>query len=277
MTNVAGADRELTALASLLESEGEPARGLMLEHIRSFPDNRFEQLLALVPTSSPALPQLDLLSAERAVPRMQAALLEWRSSGADLENGMILLARTAYPRLNAGDIRSQLDDIARQLRPGVQWSNARNTLATLTHQMRAVHGFHGSGDDYYDPDKTYINRVLESRTGLPISLSAVYMLIARRLDLQIEGVALPGHFIACLRSGSDTLYFDPFRDGATLTLREVMGIVTGTGTAFRPEYLRPPTSPEIVRRMLSNLEAAYGRRHDAGRSELVRRYLSVLA
>jgi regulator of sirC expression with transglutaminase-like and TPR domain len=143
--------------------------------------------------------------------------------------------------------------------------------------MRDVHGFHGSSEDYYDPDKTYINRVLEHRTGLPISLSAIYILIGKRLGLDIDGVALPGHFIACLKAGSDTLYFDPFRDGVLLSLREVMSIVTGTGTAFRPEHLRSPTAPEILRRMLSNLEAAYGRRHESERSELVRQYLSVLS
>ena len=143
--------------------------------------------------------------------------------------------------------------------------------------MRDVHKFHGNSEDYYDPDKTYINRVLELRTGLPISLAAIYMLVGKRLGIEIEGVPLPGHFIACLRSGSDTLYFDPFREGTLLSLREVMGIVTGTGTAFRPEHLRPPTAPEILRRMLSNLESAYGRRHDSERSELVRQYLSVLS
>jgi regulator of sirC expression with transglutaminase-like and TPR domain len=277
MSEVTNADRELAALASLLETEQESSLGILLEQIRSFPDTRFERLLQLVPPTSRVLPQLDLVTAERAVPRMQAALLEWRSSGADLENGMLLLARTAYPRLNTDEIGAQLDDIALQLRGGLQVSGARNTLATLTHQMREVHGFHGSSEDYYDPDKTYINRVLEHRTGLPISLAAVYMLIGKRLGLDIDGVALPGHFIACLRAGSDTLYFDPFRDGALLSLREVMSIVTGTGTAFRPEHLRPPTAPEILRRMLSNLEAAYGRRHESERSELVRQYLSVLS
>jgi regulator of sirC expression with transglutaminase-like and TPR domain len=271
------ADRELPALASLLASEREPLLSVLLEQIRAFPDSRLERLMELLPPDSPALPQLDLVTAERAVPRMQAALLEWRSSGADLESGMILLARTAYPRLKTDEIGTRLDEIALRLRPTLQTSGSRNTLATFTQQMREVHGFHGSSEDYYDPDKTYINRVLERRTGLPISLAAIYMLVGKRLDLDIEGVALPGHFIACLRAGSDTLYFDPFRDGALLSLREVMGIVTGTGTAFRPEHLRPPTAPEIVRRMLSNLEAAYGRRHDSERSELVRQYLSVLS
>jgi regulator of sirC expression with transglutaminase-like and TPR domain len=277
MSDVASADRELEALVSLLETEREPTLGILMEQIRSFPDSRFERLLHLVPAASRALPQLDLVTAERAVPRMQAALLEWRSSGADLENGMTLLARTAYPRLNADDVGAQLDDLANQIRGALQTSAPRNTLATFTQQMRELHGFHGSSEDYYDPDKTYINRVLEYRTGLPISLSAVYMLIGKRLGLDIDGVALPGHFIACFRTGSDTLYFDPFRDGVLLSLREVMSIVTGTGTAFRPEHLRPPTAPEILRRMLSNLEAAYGRRHDSERSELVRQYLSVLS
>jgi regulator of sirC expression with transglutaminase-like and TPR domain len=277
MNESSATDRELQALASLLKTEREPWLSVLLEQIRAFPDSRLERLLQLLPADSPALPQLDLVSAERAVPRMQAALLEWRSSGADLESGMILLARTAYPRLNTDEITTQLDDIALRLGPTLQTSGSRNRLATFTQQMREIHGFHGSNEDYYDPDKTYINRVLEHRTGLPISLAAIYMLIGKRLGLDIDGVALPGHFIACLRAGSDTLYFDPFRDGALLSLREVMGIVTGTGTAFRPEHLRPPTAPEIVRRMLANLEAAYGRRHDSERSELVRQYLSVLS
>lgn len=277
MSDIPGTDRELEALASLLETEQEPLIGILLEQIHSFSDRHFERLLHLIPPTSQALPQLDLVTAERAVPRMQAALLEWRSSGADLENGMILLARTAYPRLNTDEVGAKLDDIALQLRRGLRFTGARNTLATLTHQMSQVHGFRGSSDDYYDPDKTYLNRVLEHHTGLPITLAAVYILIGKRLGLNVDGVALPGHFIACLRAGSDTLYFDPFRDGVTLSLREVMSIVTGTGTAFRPEHLRPPTAPEMLRRMLSNLEAAYGRRHDSERSEIVRRYLSVLS
>jgi regulator of sirC expression with transglutaminase-like and TPR domain len=277
MSDVVGGDRELEALASLLEFEQEPSLGILVEQIRSFPDSRIEHLLHMVPPTSRALPHLDLVTAERAVPRTQAALLRWRSSGADLENGVILLARTAYPRLSTHEIGAQLDDLALRLRRDVQSTNARNTLASLTQQMRDVHGFHGSSEDYYDPDKTYINRVLEHRTGLPISLSAIYILIGKRLGLDIDGVALPGHFIACLKAGSDTLYFDPFRDGVLLSLREVMSIVTGTGTAFRPEHLRSPTAPEILRRMLSNLEAAYGRRHESERSELVRQYLSVLS
>ena len=277
MSDIAAADRELEALASLLESEHDPSLGILVEQIRAFPDSRFERLLELIPPESPALPQLDLVTAERAVPRMQAALLEWRSSGADLESGMTLLARTAYPRLKTEDIKAQLDAIALQVRSNLPFTGPRHILTTFTQLMRDVHRFHGSGEDYYDPDKTYINRVLEHRTGLPISLAAVYMLVGRRLGLNIEGVPLPGHFIACLRSGSDTLYFDPFREGVLLSLREVMSIVTGTGTAFRPEHLRPPTAPEILRRMLSNLESAYGRRHDSERSELVRQYLSVLS
>ncbi len=277
MSDIAAADRDLEALASLLETEREPSLSILVEQIRAFPDSRFERLLELIPPESRALPQLDLVTAERAVPRMQAALLEWRSSGADLESGMTLLARTAYPRLKTEDIKAQLDAVALQLRPNVPFNGPRHILTIFTQMMRDVHRFHGSSEDYYDPDKTYINRVLEHRTGLPISLAAVYMLVGRRLGLNIEGVPLPGHFIACLRSGSDTLYFDPFREGVLLSLREVMSIVTGTGTAFRPEHLRPPTAPEILRRMLSNLESAYGRRHDSERSELVRQYLSVLS
>lgn len=277
MNDLSHSNRDLEALASLLDTEPEPSFGILLEQIRTFPDDRFERLLDFVPTDSRALPHLDLVTAERSVPRMQATLLEWRSSGADLESGIVLLARTAYPRLDRDQIGSQLDDLARALRPGLTSTSARDILATLTQRMRDVHGFHGSSEDYYDPDKTYLNRVLHHRTGLPISLSALYMLVGKRLGLDIYGVALPGHFIACLRSGSDTLYFDPFRDGALLSLREVMSMVTGSGTAFRPEHLRPPTAPEIVRRMLSNLETAYGRRHDSERSELVRQYLSVLS
>ena len=271
------ADRELQALASLLETEDEPSLGILIEHIRAFPDSRFERLQSHIRPDSVALPHLDLVTAERSVPRMQAALLEWRGGGADLESGVILLARSAYPRLDSADIRSQLDDLARSLGRAIPSSNPRETLAALTHRMQESHGFHGAGENYYDPDNTYINRVLETRTGLPISLSTIYMLIGKRIGLDIQGVALPGHFIACLRSGSDSLYFDPYRGGAVLSLREVMSIASGSGVAFRPEFLRPPSAPEIVRRMLSNLEAAYGRRQDSDRSELVRQYLSVLS
>ncbi len=110
------------------------------------------------------------------------------------------------------------------------------------------HGFHGDHEGYDDPDNSMLDVVLTRRRGLPILLSVVYIEVARRADIPIRGVGLPGHFVVAHFGADPPLLLDPFERGATVT------------AAGGHDVVRPWRPHEIAMRMLNNLVGSYGRR-----------------
>jgi regulator of sirC expression with transglutaminase-like and TPR domain len=129
-------------------------------------------------------------------------------------------------------------------------------------------GFGGNTDDYYDPRNSYLNEVIDRRRGIPISLSVLYMEIGRRVELPLEGVSFPGHFLVRLRMRGGTLVLDPFSGGAPqseaelrerlkrVVPRDVMG---GVSVAELPleQFLEPASHRQILARVLRNLKGVY--------------------
>ena len=268
-------DRELAALLSLLESERDDSLAVLLRQLRLFPDGLLQRLAAMVPVSSPANEYINLVLAERDLTNMRGRLSAWLSAGAPLEEGVLLVARTGYPSVDPMVVRRGLDDLASDLRPHLPRTPSKEMLDVVAQRLSERHGFHQSSD-HYSPDNSYLNRVLETRTGLPITLCILWILLGERLRLPISGVALPGHFIASISTPNGALYFDPFHAGALRSVRDIWDMVHASGTIFHPNHLRAATPPQIVRRMFGNLLHAYQVREDAPRIRLVRQYASVL-
>ncbi len=133
-------------------------------------------------------------------------------------------------------------------------------------------GFHGNVRDYYDPRNSYLNVVMERRTGIPISLSAVTIAIGRRAGLHVVGVGLPGHFIAKAVDGGGEVLIDPYHGGRVLTSADCTNLVRQvTGLAFEasPLTLQPHPPGLIVQRMLNNLKAIYLGQKDWARTARV--------
>src|SRR5581483_4312030 len=119
-----------------------------------------------------------------------------RSQNYELETGALLLARTVNPRLDVGDCCAQLDQIAVRCRELiVEPSSAREKCRVLNRVLFHEWGFHGNVEHYTDPRNSLIDQVLDRRTGIPPSLSIVYLLVAERLAIDLEPIGLPGHFI----------------------------------------------------------------------------------
>jgi regulator of sirC expression with transglutaminase-like and TPR domain len=119
-------------------------------------------------------------------------------------------------------------------------------------------GFRGNPSDYYDPDNSLLNRDLETRTGIPISLSLVFLEVARRLGLRCSGVGLPGHFIVGLDDSGE--YLDPFNAGATLSTGDCRNLVhkmSGGHLEWTDDFLTPCSKFDILFRMLNNLKSVY--------------------
>ena len=179
----------------------------------------------------------------------------------DLGRAALLVAGEEYPGLALEEHLALLDTFA-----GVLRQRAPDHLPPAE---KALHvgrylfgelGFQGNSADYYNPDNSYFNRVLETRTGIPITLSLLFMEVARRIGLRCRGVGMPGHFLVGLEGGD--VYFDPFNGGSALSpqdCRRLAEELFGDRLTWSDEYLTPCTKYEFLFRMLNNLKVVYER------------------
>ena len=183
----------------------------------------------------------------------------------DLARAALAIARWQYPRLDADAYLERLDGLARSV-DGVRRSpDALGRLHRLREYLFVEQGFTGNRDDYYDPRNSFLNDVLDRRQGIPITLSLVLMEVGKRLGLAIEGIGLPGHFIAGARLDDSQILLDPFNGGALVTpeeCEELVGSVVGRPVTLRPEHYVPVSGRQLLTRMLANLKGAYWRRQE---------------
>jgi regulator of sirC expression with transglutaminase-like and TPR domain len=165
----------------------------------------------------------------------------------------------------------ELDRIADRARPAVEsYDDPRAVVTALGAFMVGEMGFRGNTWRYNDPQNSFLDRVLVTRTGLPIALAAVYMEVGWRLALPLAGLALPGHFLVQYRAESGGVYFDPFYRGRIWSYAECERQVAAYYGAVTPEVMRqvlaPPSKAAILERMLRNLKNAYLERADEART-----------
>jgi regulator of sirC expression with transglutaminase-like and TPR domain len=193
---------------------------------------------------------------------------------ADLETGALLIDRFGDPAASPDAVRQTLDDVASGL--GRRLLGAPDTAATIERLNAFLFselGFRGNTESYDDPDNSYLSKVLGRRVGIPVSLSVVVLLLARRLDLPIVGIGMPGHFL--LRYGSDPSgpYLDPFGNGRVLKREECIAWLRASGFTFAPGMLHPVGPRYIVARMLRNLVAVFTKRGASSEVDILTRYL----
>jgi regulator of sirC expression with transglutaminase-like and TPR domain len=196
----------------------------------------------------------------------------------DLEQGAWLFAQTKYPLINVEAYRALLDGYANDLRgrlhPGAE---PRQTLTAINHYLFEQLGFAGNDANYYDPENSYLNRVIDQRTGNPINLSLLYILVARRLSIPVTGIGLPGHFICRHQSTAEEIFIDPFNRGKLLTKAHCVQYLTNANCSRRDEYLAPVSSRRFLLRICNNLHQVYQRLELAVEAMRVQRYLVALA
>ena len=196
----------------------------------------------------------------------------------DLEEGSWLLAQTQYPDINVAGYRALLDSYAVDLRERVQGNDeADDLLTSISDYLFQELGFTGHDADYYDPESSYLNRVLDRRTGNPINLCLMYLLLARRLRLPVAGIGLPGHFVCRYQSSSAEVYIDAFNGGKLLNKADCVRYLLQGNYSVRDDYLTPLSPRRILLRVCSNLHQIYLHLEKAEDATRVQRYLVALA
>ncbi len=196
----------------------------------------------------------------------------------DLEQGAWLLAQTRYPDANTEAYQALLDEFAADLRERIVFGRGdRSILNTISHCLFGELGFSGSEASYQDPDASYLNRVMDQRTGLPISLCLVFMLVAKRLHLPVTGIGLPGHFICRFQTSSDELYVDCFKQGRLMTKADCVHYLLSGHYELRDEYLLPLSPRRTLMRICGNLHRIYYHLKAGEEATRLQRYLVALA
>lgn len=179
----------------------------------------------------------------------------------DLALGALLIAKTAYPDLDESLYLERLNRTASKIKSVMDANN--NVFATITrinHFLFDEEKLSGNRENYYDPDNSFLNRVLDRKLGIPITLTLVYIEVAKRLGMDVRGIGLPGHFIAAVYDASGIIFIDPFNRGEIRTVddcRQIVRTHLGETSAFDPRWLKPVSNKEFLARMLRNLKLIY--------------------
>jgi len=180
----------------------------------------------------------------------------------DLARAALLFARDAYPDLDPDAYLGQLDAWADAIRPAIESRQSDPPFERLNDLLFDQLGFRGNQIDYYDPRNSYLNQVVDRRTGLPITLSAIYLEIGWRVGLPLSGVGLPGHFIVRCDFDDRVWFIDPFHRGDVLSEGDCarLALKATGGLVLRRASLEPISRRQILVRMLNNLRAVYTQR-----------------
>jgi len=178
--------------------------------------------------------------------------LAGRGTTLQLDEAALLLATIEFPGLEINPFLQILDSYAAELATRLrEWSDF---VPMANHYLFKELGFCGNAADYYNPANSCLNEVLASKTGIPITLSVVYLEIARRLATPVFGIGLPGHFVVQYDDGLYSTYIDPFHGGALLDAAQCHGLAKTEGN---PAALAHVNSRQIIARMINNLRGIY--------------------
>lgn len=206
----------------------------------------------------------------------------------DLARACLLIAEDAYPGLDVEKYVTELERLALRLRACLsQSAGAAEKVIALNQFLFDELGYSGNAEDYYDPRNSYLNEVIDRRTGVPLTLSVVYMELGRRIGLPLEGVSFPGHFLVRMKVRGGMLVLDPFAGGEPQSERDLrerlQRVVPAGATGPLPvselpleQFLEPAGNRQILARLLRNLKSIYRETDQPGRLlEVLNRVLVV--
>ncbi|HEX3798631.1 MAG TPA: transglutaminase-like domain-containing protein [Verrucomicrobiae bacterium] len=273
---------EKAALITLLSDESPGVYHAVRDKIISSGQSAIEWLRPHARSREPALRRraqeiIQYFSRRNADDRFLAYCLT-EGHELNLEQACWLLAQTQYPDISVEAYQAILDSYAGELLERIDLrADAQQILAAFNEYIFDVLGFKGNEQNYYDPENSYLNRVVDRRTGNPINLCLVYLLLARRLRLPISGIGLPGHFICRFQSSTEEYYIDVFNRGKLWTKANCIQYLLSRNYTVQDDYLAPVSARKMLLRICSNLHQIYQHLDLTEDATRLQRYLIALA
>jgi len=202
-----------------------------------------------------------------------AQLVSGSEEALDLAEAALLIAQEEQPQLDVSAYLHRLEEIAAAVRTRLPESPSPSDIVlNLNIHLFREEGFRGNTSAYYDPANSFLNEVLDRKTGIPITLSVVYIEVARRVGLPLVGVGFPGHFLVKYTGPEGDVILDPFLGGITLDHQQLthkLQTMYGEQNPLLgqiPQLLAPASKKDILVRMLRNLKGIYFQKNDFARA-----------
>lgn len=264
-------DRAVQAMVDMLADNDPAIRARVVTHLAQTGERAETALKAAEgATAHPNRIAEALVAIHRE--RALGALDRFRSiepAGA-AETGALLVAQVQHPHIDRDEVVRFFDELADAAPGPVREADPEQALRTLADYMYSVWEFDGARTDYPNPANSLLDQVVKRRTGLPITLAVVYLAVAQRVGMPLEGVGLPAHFVLRHPDATDRPYLDPFNRARLLNENQCREIVQTHGFTLAAEHLAAVSPQEIAARICRNLILAYRRRRDDEREELAR-------
>ncbi|NDJ16028.1 SirB1 family protein [Myxacorys almedinensis] len=184
----------------------------------------------------------------------------------DLEKAALYIAQEANPNLEVNQYLNTLDAIAATIREQLPENlYPLRLVQAINHHLYTDLNFSGNQIDYYDPRNSFLNEVIDRRTGIPITLSLVYLAIAKRLNFPMVGIGMPGHFLIRPEVEEMELFVDPFHQGEVLFMQDCqhrLNQMYGQPVEMQPTFLEAVTNRQFLARILTNLKHIYLNRRE---------------
>jgi regulator of sirC expression with transglutaminase-like and TPR domain len=274
--------KQIDALVSLLADEDPKIHAMVVEHLLDLGRNAMVHLRSAAEASDPRL----RLRARNLMQRIVldeveaelADLSQLSDEEFDLERSCLVLVKLFDPDLPASAVTGPLDSLAATIAPRLQGVDLPIDQVRIVNQvLYREYGLTGNSRNYYDPENAFLHRVLERRTGIPVTLAAVHLLVAKRLGMPFFGVGLPSNFLVRYTgSGGDDIFVDPFLSGKLLTWRDCIQYLTSAGYYRHDAYISHSTARDMIVRILRHLMVVYQKQHDNTMSGRLGRFADLL-
>jgi len=271
---------EIKSLVTLLDDEDESVYATVRERLLTYNGNALEFIPVLddaLCVAAKRFNEVRELILRSSIKDQLRNLRKGVNGDVDLEEGVFVLSKYRYNDFDPQLYTEQLNTLASELKEKLssitdETEIFRRTIAFFVDDK----GFNGNKEDYYSEENHYFNRVLDTKIGIPITLSVIYLLVGKRINLPVNGIGLPGHFVLRFSFGNTHIYFDPYNSGKVLSSSDCVEIVKNLGFNFTDEYLSPVSNRQILERILRNIILILEKRQEKERIETVRQFIDTL-
>jgi regulator of sirC expression with transglutaminase-like and TPR domain len=219
---------------------------------------------------------------------LEEQLLDWWNlDKPDLLEGVTLVSNYKYPNLSLDDINAKISKYTREIWLEINdYLTALEKIKLINHFIYDVHKFSGNVEGYHDHQNSFLNDVLDTKKGNPLSLSILYILIGRQLDLPIYGVNLPRHFVVAfldpyqlttpIEDSPVLFYINPFSNGEVFGASELSEFLEKLNLPKKQDYYKPCNSKTILKRLLNNLIYSYSKVGELNKAEEIKKLSQLL-
>lgn len=273
---------EIKAITKLLKTIDKETFKLLEEQFKTFDIKTLKEINSEIPLDDIEL-QRNFLELALRIKREQlkSDFNNWsKNNSNDLEEGIFLVATFANPLLDMEYyfklISNWVGLISNNLKKIKLKNDPTSIINEINHFLFMELGFKGNKNNFYDPENSFIDKVIEKKSGNPILLSVIYLLITKRIDLSFSGVNMPAHFLVQYKDFFEPIFIDPFNQGEIITKSMCQERIKALKLTWQEDYLSSPTNKQIIVRILQNLINIYQNNKQFDLKEYLEDYINLI-